>query len=166
MAEEKTLTKKLDEIIEKLGVIEDKKAMPPKKFTNFWNRGKYKKNYAIVQIIRTNGAVDYKMLPIEDDVIKIGDSYHDASANYILRYKKYPLIIVPEWNINPIKPWKPEEDYNKASSEGTLTAAEKVILNQVKQEQIKGKKTNFGGLIWVLLAGVVVFAALKYFKVF
>lgn len=139
-------------------------------------KGKFRrKNYAVVQTIKTNGAVSFRMMKIEDDTINLGDTIHDASAGHVLRYKRYPLIIVPEWNMKPISPgstdmkiapFSPKENFDKATEEGTLTAAEKLILTKMKAEAIKGKMQLPGKLILIILAiGAGALWLLDYLKV-
>jgi hypothetical protein len=158
-ATEKSLTEKLDNIIEKIETIDKKKKFNLPLGIKL-QQGRIKKNYAIAQIIRTNGTVNFKMLPIEDNTIKIGEVYHEATAKYILRYKKYPMIIVPEWNITPInKPedqvFVPEKDLKEAIEEGKLSAAEKFILHAIKMDLVKQKPKIKTGTILIIIAIIV-----------
>lgn len=163
--EEESVSKKLDKLIDlNIQTLEEKKE---KKFSLPWgiklfSKGKLKKNYAIVQILRTNGSVEFKFVQIEDNTIKIGDVYHEATADYIMRYKKYPLIVLPEWNIRPIKkgseemevqPFKARENIKEAIDKGQLSSAEKFILYAIKMDLVKGKnKVNW---MTVLLIGAI-----------
>jgi hypothetical protein len=122
-----------------------------------------KKNYVIVQSIKTNGAVDFKVQKIEDDTIKIGETFHDSSAEHILRYKRYPLVIVPEWNM---RPFSPREDFREGEKRGTLVAAEKLILTKMKNEAVKGKfQMNFKVILLLLVLGAAALYGLNYMGV-
>lgn len=148
-----SVTKKLDKLIEILDKEEgkDKKKKKFKLPLNiFLQKGKIRKNYVIVQLIRMNGGIEYKMIPIQDNTIKVGDTYHEATADYVLRYKNYPFIILPEWNIRPVKKggetkeeivaWKPSDNVKEAIKKGQLSSAEKFILHAIKMDQIVQRK--------------------------
>jgi len=159
----KTVGEKLDDIINQLEQKEKKKKFKLP-FGIRMQKGKTrKKNYAIVQTIKTNGAVNFKMQKIEDDTVTIGEGIYDASAGHILRYKRYPLVIIPEWNM---KPFSPKEDFDEATKEGTLVAAEKVILSKMKLEAIKPKMAlTFKTIIIILIIGGVLLYLLDYLKI-
>jgi len=114
-----------------------------------------RKQYVLLMLIRNNGSVIFKKVKPEDNTVKIKDTIYDASANYVLRYKRYPLIIQPEWNM---KPFSIADDFKKATDEGTLTSTEKVIIAKMEKDQIKPK---WGGSIKTLLIiGAIIIGAL------
>ncbi len=165
--EEKSLKQKIDELWDERKEGKEKKFKLPFSLTS--QAGKTRKNYAIIQILRTNGAIDFKMLPIHDNTVKIGETYHEATARYMMRYKKFPWLIIPEWNISPIKgseelevkPFDPGKNLEDAIKKGNLSAAEKFILQAIQMDATKPKmKMNvltiililaaIGGLLWIL----------------
>lgn len=174
--EDKTLKEKIDILFEKAAKEEPKKNKFNLPLSIRIMKGKLRKNYILVLFIYMNGNTVFKLLPIEDNTVKVNDIYYDATADYILRYKKWPLLILPEWNILPvhnsdgtetkrIEPWKPKDDLGNAIDEGTLTTAEKFILAKVKLEMVKPKfKMNIMALLIILgLIGGGYFL-LKYLK--
>lgn len=173
MEEEKTFREDIEEIKELLKTKSEKKFRLPLRIKLLTQR--LRKNYVIVMIIKTNGAVKIKMLKIEDDTIKIGDNFYDASASSILRYGKYPLLLVPEWNMKPIspetnkigiEPWTPKEDFEKAEKNGTLTAAQKLILTKMKMEAFKPTTKISGKMIVIGLVVLVIgYFLLDYLKI-
>jgi len=177
MPEEKTLTEKIEEIREAVAEIPERKKKFKLPLGVRMTKGKTrKKNFVIVQTIKTNGAVDFKMMKIEDDTVRIGDNFHDASSQHILRYKKLPLLIIPEWNIKPVspeseeelkaEPFSSKENFEQAAEEGTLTAAEKLILTKMKLEAVKGRmQLNWKIILVVLAIGAGVLFLLDYLKV-
>ena len=112
-----------------------------------------RKEWCIVLFIRTNGSIQIKMFKIEDDTVKIGDTFYSASADYIMRYKRFPLLIIHESNMEPYKPAKHAVDAIKS---GTLTSAQRTIAVKMEKESIK-PKGNFSikGLIIVVVVGAV-----------
>jgi len=145
-------------LIERVGRIEEKVQDKKKPKFNLplsvlMQQGKVRRNYAIVCIIGTNGSVNFKMLPIEDDTIKVKDTIYSASSKDILRYKKKPLLIITEWNMQP---FSPSENFEEASKNGTLTSAEKLILTKMRLEAFKPKmQLNIKVILIILIvAGV------------
>ena len=161
--EEKTLREKIDFIFSEYSEKESKKNKKfklPLKIT--MGKGKLKKNYILILFLQTNGNCIFKFEKIEDNTVKINDIYYDASADYIMRYKKFPLLIIPEWNIKPIRqpdgrivnapaPFESKENMEEATKKGSLSATEKVILTAIKLDLIKPKmKFNIGMILLVL----------------
>lgn len=162
---EKTLAEKIDEIREAVAEMPEKRK---KKFRLPLGvritKGKTKrKNFVIVQTIKTNGAVNFKVMKIEDDTVKIGENFYGASSQHILRYKRMPLLIIKEWDM---KPFSPKEEFKEAVKAGTLTAAEKLILTKMKQEAIKPKmQLNWKVVLIILAIGAAALWALDYYKI-
>lgn len=169
MSEEKSLSlnEKLDLVLEKLTEEEE---VNKKKFRLPWmmrlfGRIQIKKGYVVVFFIRTNGALSIKMVKIDGDTVKLGDYFYDARANSILRYKKFPVLILFEWNMLPLKPLNLEENFEQASDDGTLTAAEGLILTRMKSDAIKPKMNINMGVILIIGACLVGgYFLLKYMK--
>lgn len=157
MEEEKTIKDELKEI--KQAIKEQKKKKFRMPLITRIQRGKFKKkDYVIVCFIRTNGAATFKVMKIEDNTIKIGERFYSATSQDVLRYKRKPLLIITQWNMEP---FSIKKDFEKAKEDGTLTAAQGLILTKLKMEAIKGKiqfniKTILvivavlGGLLWLL----------------
>ncbi len=159
--ERESLKAKLDRLIE---LTENQKA---KKFrlplgARLFAKMKAKKDYVIVQYIKTNGNVVFKMVPIKDNTTMINEVYHEATAGDILRYKGLPLIIQPEWSITP---FSPRTHMKETVAEGKLSSAEKYIINRIKMDLVKKTKFNVkavGILIFILIGAAII---LSYFGV-
>jgi hypothetical protein len=158
------ITRKLDSIVDQLNKItEEKKAKEKKiKFPKV-SKGKLKKNYVIVILLRTNKQIDMRVLPIQDNMVYLKDNetFHIATTDYVMRYKNYPVIILGEWDLQPISP---DELMNKTISEKRLALPQKIIIQAMKQAQLSGKKKgiNIGIILIVIgaIAAVVVVANL------
>jgi len=154
--ENQTISEKLDKLIQGIENRNQKKkfSLP---LGMKMQKGKLRKNYCLVLIIRTNGNTIFKMVEIVDNTIKVGETYHEASAKYILRYKRYPLIILPEWNISPLsepEPFNPQKDVEKAIEEGKLSSAEKFILHAIKMDLVKAKPKMSIITIVIIIAAI------------
>ena len=146
-----SLSQKLDKLIEQNVEKQTKKKDFQLPFgIRFGARAKMKKNFALVQSVDTNGTVKFKWYPIEDNTVKVGETYHEVTADYVLRYKQYPLIILPLWNIRPMKrggekvnekgAFSPKKNFDQAVKSGQLSMTEKFILAAIKMDLVKGKK--------------------------
>lgn len=134
------------------------------------SKGKLKKDYIIALILKTNGSCNFKMLQIEDNTVKIGEVYYEATSRHILRYKRFPLIIIPEWNISPltgkIEEFKSDENMDKAVEEGRLSSAEKFILHAIKMDLVKQKmKINMTMILIGIAAIAGIAILLNYLKI-
>jgi hypothetical protein len=137
---------------------------------------KLRRNFIVVLIIGMNGNCKFTFNKIEDNTVKINGVYYDASADYILKYRGWPLLIIPEWNIRPIKkdgeyveapaPFSPQDNLTNAVKIGALSATEKFILATIKLEMIKPKlKFNLGIVLLILALIGGGWWALDYFKI-
>lgn len=120
-------------------------------------------NWILVMFIRTNGSIKLKKVKPVDNTIKIGDTIYDCSADYIMRYKRFPMIILTEWNM---KPFSPADNFKQAVAEGTMTSTEKVIMAKMEKDAIKGKWSGSMGKILVII-GIIAggLYALNYFGI-
>lgn len=125
------------------------------KITTGW-KTKLKKNYVLVFRIRSNGTLVINFAPINNDMIYIQDAgtYHISNIKYMLRYKNYPAMILPEWSL---KPFSPAEHFKETEEKEELALPQKVIINAMKMAQLKPSGAMAGKtILWVLIAGVVV----------
>lgn len=152
--------KALKEYIQNQGGVQPVKSTEFKLPRKFLPKGKLKTNHAIVIYIRTNSNVEISKVPIENDLVYIKQTqlYHQASADYILRYKQYPLLIIPEYSLEPLKvePFKPKEHYSQVAVEGKVSYTQRVLIQMLRLSMMP-KKTSLGNknLIWIIVGLVV-----------
>lgn len=141
---------KLTKIIE--GREEDKKKTFKLPFSKkAGSKGKIKKNYVLTVLIKTNGKVLIKFLPVVDDMIylKETETYHFTPSDYIGYYKQYPVVVLPEWLLEPIS-------RRRMTDEGNDALPQKVIINAMKLSQIKPKSALAGkAVIWLIIGGII-----------
>tara|TARA_R100000656_G_scaffold108773_1_gene80859 strand:+ start:522 stop:1046 length:525 start_codon:yes stop_codon:yes gene_type:complete len=155
------VAKKILEEMEKEPEKGDKKFKLPGGIT-FGSKTKIKKGYVVVQLLRHNGSVDFKLLPTEDALVYIKDkgTSHNASAPYMWIFKKYPMLILPEWDLNPVTKKRlhdiTKRDKSSAEDQKTLIR----ILEQVDTKKKLGISGN--AIFWIIGAvgiGYVIFQA-------
>lgn len=147
---DESISDKLDRLEQLLSQKQTKSFKFPK-----LSKAKIKKGYCLVQVLRTNGFSRIYKLPIDDNVVKIPSvdskelgTYHQVQADEVFQYKKYPLVIIPEWDMKPVSK---ERLLQQAQEEGTMTFAEKYIFTKMKKDLIVPKKFNAGSIILILL---------------
>lgn len=158
---DESLKDKLDKLIEITKNQKQKKFRMPLNIRLF-AKGRTKKDYVIVQYLKTNGNVQFKLVPVKDNTTEINEIYHEVTAGDILRYKGYPLIIQPEWSITP---FSPRTSMKETVEEGKLSSAEKYIINRLKMDLVKKTKFNAKAIGLVLLIIIGAAIALSYFGV-
>lgn len=122
---------------------------------------KLKKNYALVILMLTNGNFNIKLRQIRNDqiYIKETDTYHSTTTDCIGYYKKYPVVIIPEWDLQALS----KKYLWDKSGEGRYAKPQSVIIHNIEMAIGQMKlKTGMGGksLIWILLiVGIVGYLA-------
>jgi len=127
----------------------------PKKITA-GGKKKEKQNYAIVFYIRTNGYLDIYYAPIVNDMIYIKETgiYHAATAEYILRHSKYPVLIQPE---DSLEPFSLKKHSKEIIEEGKISFPQKVIINAMKTAQLGTPNKMMGKTwLWILIGAIVI----------
>jgi anion-transporting ArsA/GET3 family ATPase len=154
----KGLTSRLDELTRR---IEEKEEVPKKgkkdklfKVPAKLNLNKLKKNYVLLIRLKTNQQVVIDKLPIEDDMIylKDNDTYHQATTDFVWRYKNFPVMILPEWSLKPIKP---EELYNETIQNKDLSIGQRFFIKALESSQIKKKKSMNIWIIVVIIIAII-----------
>jgi hypothetical protein len=111
-----------------------------------------KRGWANVIYIGENREAKFVKVPIDEGVVKIDEGVHLATTDYTLTYKGKPLYIQPSWSI---KPFSPEESYEKAVREHNTEAGYRLLMNKIKKEQIMAKKVGGSTVTWIIVGLVV-----------
>lgn len=128
---------------------------------------KIKENYVLLIYVRTNGNIEMGFAPINNDLVYVKQTglYHAANAKYIMRYQKYPAMIVLEYSLIPInseeqkftsEPLNLEEHYIEAEKKGEISFPQKVVIAATKAAQM-GSPMQFQGktLLWIGIIAIV-----------
>jgi hypothetical protein len=118
---------------------------------------KRKKGYCLIIYCQDNRNIQFMKLPIDQATVMIKNSPHIASARYMMTYKNMPVLFIPAWNIEP---FDPTVNINEAEREKTLSVGRRLLLNRMKEEVIKSKKT----INWFIVIGAIIaVGAIGYF---
>ena len=144
--------KELKEIIqekERPNVKEKKFRIP---FSKKVGNAQSKKNYVTIMKIQDNGEVTFNKTQIDEQTIMDEGIPRLAGSDYILRYKKNPMIILPSWSTVP---YSPMEKYRQSLQDGSNTVGYKILLNKMIKEQVSPKKQLSGMVKWILGLGLL-----------
>lgn len=147
----KELLKKIAENTNQL--IEKKQAKKWKlPFSGRVGKAKVKKGWTTVQIIRHNGNVDFVKMKTEDGCVKVDGFPRAATIDYNLTYKGKPLLIIPEWSLEP---YNPVLEKNEAEEKQRGMAGRRLVLAKLEGEQIKAKPKMGGMIGWIILIAII-----------
>jgi len=116
-----------------------------------------RRNFVTLIKINENGQLDFKKIKIEDQSIMEEGIPRLSGSQYVMYYKKNPMIILPSWSV---KPFSPAEQYEKSLSDGSNINGYKILMNKMQKEQIKGSKQISGIVKWIF--GAVILAVIAY----
>lgn len=147
------LNKDIQEIKARLTPEEKEK---PKKFRLPFGKkvgkSQAKKNYVTIMKINENGNIDFQKRQIKEQTFIEDGIPRLGTPDYVLRWKKNPMIILPSWSV---KPYSPKEQHEKSLSDGSNTKGYKILMAKMLLEAIKPTK-QIGGIIkWILGIGVL-----------
>lgn len=125
-------------------------------------RGQRKKNYVTTLVINENGTYQFKKYQIEDQTI-----IHDlipriANSGYCMFDKKgNPLIILPNWSVEP---FNPKKNYEASLKDGRNKNGYKLLMVKMEQEKLVGKKKMGKMLPWIIGIGLAAIIAYAIFS--
>ena len=163
--EKKGLNAKLEELNKKLELVTEQA-----KLTNKLKKKNFKvpfrvrsqlkklamKNKVQVILLQSNRNVKPIIADIKEGMITLGDKIYNGCTEGIWLWNgKYPTVILPEWDLNPITP---SLLYAEAVKNKTLADPQTLIIRAMMMKESLQPK-SFGGktLIWVGIACVVIF---------
>lgn len=151
MEEEKSLKEIMLDISTKLDESSNKK---PKKFKlprkGKVSKGKLKRGFITIAVIKENKVVDFKKERIIDGTFKLENTYHAVADFDVLTYKGKPFIFQAENKKNPYNPIAGENE----------TYGQKQIMSRMINETLKIGKTAVG---WgASAAGIVIIGIIAY----
>ena len=157
---------KLDRILETMEELKEEKKGKKEKpfklpFMSRVGKGAAKKNFVTVMVISENRNVDFKKLKITDQTIMLNGVPRLATGESVLNFKNKPLMVIPEWSVNP---FSPSDNYNNSLKDGSNSAGYRLLMARMQGEAIKlGKKIGGWGIsIGVLvIGGIIAWALIK-----
>ncbi len=156
-----TLEERIDEKINaKLKEQEEMKLKKKKFKIPFWKRvgtGKKKQNYVTVMKLNENGQIKFNVKKITNQTIMEDKIPRLATSQYVMYYKKNPIIILPSWSVEPFSPVK---HLKESLENGSNVKGYAILLEKMQQEQLGSKKQISG--LFKLILGVGLAAIIGY----
>jgi len=150
-----TIREDMDAMKETIKKLEEQKEAKKKFKIPFFKRvntAKAKQNYVTLIKINENSHLSFKTVQIEDQTLIEDGVPRLAGAGYVLYYKKNPVILLPNWSVEPIST---KEHYERSLSDGSNTVGYKLLLAKMKSSAIENK-VKMGGMIkWILGIGLL-----------
>lgn len=111
-----------------------------------------KKNYITIMKINENGNIDFQKRQIKEQTFIEDGIPRLGTPDYVLRWKKNPMIIIPSWSV---KPYSPEEKHKQSLEDGSNTKGYKILMAKMASETIKPTKQMGGMVKWILGLGLL-----------
>ena len=116
-----------------------------------------KNNFVTLMKINENGQIKFDKVRIKDQTIMEDKIPRLATTQYVMYYKKNPIIILPSWSVEPFSPSKHLE---KSLEDGTNVKGFSILLEKMQKEQL-GVKKPISGFIKIAF-GLAVAALVGY----
>ena len=156
-----TLEERITEQIEaKLKENEEKNSKKKKFKIPFGKKvgtAKKKQNYVTIMKINENGQIKFDIKRIESQTIMEDKIPRLATTQYVMYYKKNPVIILPSWSVEP---FSPVSNLKESLTNGNNVKGYAILLEKMQQEQL-GTKKPLGGMVKLIL-GVALAAIIGY----
>ena len=117
------------------------------------------KNKVQIILLQNNRNIKTTVGDIKDGMIILGEKVYNGSSEGIWLWNgKFPTVILPEWDLNPITP---PALYKDAVEKGRLADPQTFIIRALMYKEMLQPKTIAGKtIIWVIIGGIVVFYVL------
>lgn len=147
-----SLKEKMDLIIEKGGVKKGKKFKLPFKVKGQL-KALAKKGKVMVILLKTNRSIEMTSKKIENGFIQVAEKYYNCATAFVyLLFGKFPCIVLPEWDLNPIG----TKDYLDAVKDGRKADAQDMIIRAMEnKENMQRGKMGGKTLIFVIVGAVI-----------
>lgn len=157
--EKKGLIKRVEELENKEKEIELKKSKKKEKrfdlpfFTKAKAKNSYKKNNILILYLKRDRNIVVKWGSMNDGLVFFdGYKYHNANQKYVYFWKsRIPLIIIPEWSLNPIGNEEDCKEEEKVDAQHIGIRAFEAYKNQGSLNKISPKMW-----IWIGIGGIIV----------
>jgi len=114
------------------------------------------KNKVLVILLTRNRKAEPIITEIKDGFIVINNIPHNVSPDFIFLWQgKYPTIVLPEWDLNPIG----TKDYYTAIDENRISEPISIAIRMLEQGQALLKGGKLSSKAWIFI-GLAVIAGL------
>jgi len=147
------LTERMDLIVDKADRKKDKQFRLPSKINR--KLGKLaQQNKIMVLVLGTNRNANPIITPLKNGYIWVNGIPRNCSTDFIFLWKgKYPMIVIPDWDLNPIG----TKDHYDAIKEGRPAYPVATIIRMLEEAKALSKKPfEMKNWIWVGLVAIAI----------
>ncbi len=150
--------KNIEELLAKQqeGVKEKKFRFP---FGKKVGRSQKRKNYVTILLLNENGVYDFKKYQIEEQTIMHDLIPRLATAGHVMFNKKgNPLIILPNWSVEP---FSPKKHFDDSLENGSNKKGYQILMSKMKSEMVSSSKKMGGMFKWIIgivIGGIIIYA--------
>lgn len=159
------LSQRVKDIDTKLDMITEKQKLNAHKMFRlpFGVKGSLKtlaiKNKVLVFYLTNNRTIKPLIADIKNDFIVINGTPHNCSNDFVFLWMgKYPAIILPEWDLNPIG----TKDFYDALEDGRTATAAKTIIKMIESGEVETKPKLGGKMVIFIIIGAIIVAYLIF----
>jgi len=160
---EETLREKMERLDMKLKEMDEKNRKSAEKkfripFGKKVGKSQKRKNFITLVTMNENHGIDFKKINIENQTIKEDGIPRIATAEYVMYYKDNPFIFLPSFSNKPISI---KDLQDKSIENGSNINGYKLLLSEMKRQQIDSKKKIGGAIKWIfggVLAVIIIYA--------
>ena len=121
-------------------------------------KNKSRQGYVTVMKINENGNVNFKRELIKEQTIIVDGIPRLATPEYVMRWKKNPIVIQPAWSVEPFNPAK---SFEQSFKDGSNTTAYPILLARMKSETVNATKKKIG-MTGITIFGLIIAAIIGY----
>lgn len=158
-----SLTGRLNELNEKLdNLVQEEKVRKRIKKQHFKMPFRVKsqlkklalKSKVLVILLQNNRNIKPTVAVIKDGMVLVGDKVYNGSTEGIWLWNgKFPTVILPEWDLNPIKPKELHED---AVENKRLAEPQTFIIRALMYKEMLQPKTIGGKMVLYIIIGAII----------
>ena len=142
--------KNMERVIDELNQTKEKKFRLP--FGKKVGKAQKKKNYITIMKINENGVVNFRKTQISNQTFMEEGIPRLGTSDYMLQYKKNPMVILPSWSL---KPFSPIDSFKESLADGSNIKGYKILLDRMNSEQTKPKREMGSIIKWLLGIGLL-----------
>ena len=117
------------------------------------SKGQAKKNYVTVIKANENGSATFMKERIDEQTVLIDGVPRLATPEYLIQFKKCPIMVIPSWSVQPIN-WR--KNHEESLLNGSNKAGYQLLLNRMKLSGVEGLKKKMSSWVaWIASIGLL-----------
>ncbi len=121
-------------------------------------RTQKKKNFITVLLVNENRTYEFRKYKVDEQTI-----WHEmiprlaTSGHIIFNKKGNPMLILPNWSVEP---FSPQQNFSDSLDNGSNKKGYQILMSKMKSEQVNSSKKMGGMVKWII--GAIVLGIIGY----